>query len=349
MAEKRIAKADIGTLLKKLAAEGEVYAPVRNGSAMVWSRVSPEDDIEFEFTNTDLSPKGFVFPQTECLMDFTNDPDASDGMIMKETPGLSEKRVLLNVRPCDAKALSVLDKVFERDEESMDVYWKDKREKTAMIGLACKDPCPTCFCSTVNCGPHHEEGLDVLLVDLGEQLLVKPLTERGQQLTADLEDAEPADLEAAAAQKQESEEAISGGVSMEHIDDRNVLDEYDHPCFDRIFESCINCGTCTYYCPTCHCFDIQDETQGDYGRRIRTWDTCMSWLFTHHTSGHNPRGSKKDRVRQRFMHKFKYMPIKLEGAIGCVGCGRCTSKCPVNIDVRSVVNSMNEQISQSSE
>jgi ferredoxin len=349
MAEKRIAKADIGTLLKKLAAEGEVYAPVRNGSAMVWSRVSPEDDIEFEFTNTDLSPKGFVFPQTECLMDFTNDPEASDGMIMKEVPGLAEKRVLLNVRPCDAKALSVLDKVFERDEESMDVYWKDKRDKTAMIGLACKDPCPTCFCSSVNCGPHHEEGLDVLLVDLGEQLLVKPLTERGQQLTADLEDAETADLEAAEAQKQESEAAISQGVSMEHIDDRNVLDEYEHPCFDRIFESCINCGTCTYYCPTCHCFDIQDETQGDYGRRIRTWDSCMSWLFTHHTSGHNPRGSKKDRVRQRFMHKFKYMPIKLEGAIGCVGCGRCTSKCPVNIDVRSVVNSMNEQISQSSE
>ena len=345
MADKRIDKADFYKLLEKLAAEHDVFAPVRDGASLVWSRVTPQQEIELEFTNTDLSPKAFLFPQTERLMHFKNDSGDPEGMIMQEEPGISGKQVLLNIRPCDAKAFSVLDHVFERDEKTMDVYWKDKRDKTVLIGLACKDPCPTCFCTSVECGPHYEEGLDVLLVDLGDRLLVRPLTDTGESLTADLEQAEPEDTEDAAKQKEAAEAAITRGIAMESIRARNVLEEYEHPCFDRIFESCINCGTCTFYCPTCHCFDIQDETQDDFGQRIRVWDTCMSWLFTQHTSGHNPRGAKKDRVRQRFMHKFKYMPDKF-GVIGCVGCGRCTSKCPVNIDVRSVVNSMNEQIGE---
>lgn len=346
MPAKILQKKDIQNFLRVCSKEHEVFAPVRDGARMVWSPVTPDDALEFEFTNTDLSPKEFMFPQTECLMHFTNRTDDPEGMVMQPEPGLSRPRLLLNIRPCDAKAFSVLDLVFERDPDSTDVYWKNKRENTLLIGLACKQPCPTCFCTSVNCGPHHEEGLDVLLVDLEDRLLVKPLTASGEYLTADLNDAEQADIDQAAEQKQTAEAAITDGVSLDAVDSRTVLEEYEHPCFDRIFESCINCGTCTYFCPTCHCFDIQDETQEDYGHRIRNWDSCMSWLFTHHTSGHNPRGTKKDRVRQRFMHKFKYMPIKLNGAIGCVGCGRCTSKCPVNIDVRRVVNRMNEPISE---
>jgi formate hydrogenlyase subunit 6/NADH:ubiquinone oxidoreductase subunit I len=128
---------------------------------------------------------------------------------------------------------------------------------------------------------------------------------------------------------------------MDQVLSRDLMELYEAGHWSRVQESCLNCGTCTYCCPTCHCFDIQDETQGEAGRRVRNWDTCMSWLFTMHGTGHNPRGSKLDRVRQRFMHKFKYIPAKRGGEIGCVGCGRCVQLCPVNIDVRRVVNDMN--------
>jgi sulfhydrogenase subunit beta (sulfur reductase) len=66
----------------------------------------------------------------------------------------------------------------------------------------------------------------------------------------------------------------------------------------------------------------------------------MSPLFTRHSSGHNPRGARKARVRQRFLHKLSYMPSKLGGAAGCVGCGRCITACPVNIDIREVMPEM---------
>ncbi|WP_027370553.1 4Fe-4S dicluster domain-containing protein [Desulfovermiculus halophilus] len=342
MHDKIIAKKDLDSFVRSLAQSRDVFAPVRDKASMGWAQIDSADNLEFDFLNTDFSPKAFFFPQNERLMHFTNSSRDEDGMIMEEEPPRDREQVLLNIRPCDAKAFCVLDLVFCQDENAPDVYWKDKRDKTVLIGLACKAPCPTCFCTSVNCGPHHEEGLDMLLVDLGEDLLARPLTDKGQELAADLQDAPQEAVDQAAGQKKASEEAITSTVDMSKINERPVLEEYEHPYFDRVFEACINCGTCTFYCPTCHCFDIQDETQDEFGHRVRNWDTCMSWLFTHHTSGHNPRGTKKDRVRQRFMHKFKYMPIKLGGAIGCVGCGRCTRKCPVNIDVRTVVNSMNE-------
>lgn len=341
MSDKILSKTEIGSFLDKIKTDYQIHAPVQKDLELVWAPIDQAEELVWEFSNTDLSPKSYFFPQTESLMHFKNNTQDPEGLIMKEEPPLEKPRALLNIRPCDAKAFQVLDKVFCRDEKSLDVYWKDKRDKTLLIGLACNNPCPTCFCTSMNCGPHHEEGLDILLTDLGDRLLVHSVTDKGQALTANLSKAGQEDINEASRNKEQAEASITSQVKMDNINSRNVLELYEHPVWDLVHESCINCGTCTYFCPTCHCFDIQDETQGDFGRRVRNWDTCMSWLFTHHTSGHNPRGTKKDRVRQRFMHKFKYMPIKLEGAVGCVGCGRCTRKCPVNIDVREVVSSMN--------
>ena len=94
-------------------------------------------------------------------------------------------------------------------------------------------------------------------------------------------------------------------------------------------------------CPTCHCFDISDEIKGDDGVRIRNWDSCMFPLFTRETSGHNPRTSQKQRWRQRLMHKFKYYVDNFD-AIACVGCGRCVMSCPVNIDIRKIVQDISK-------
>ena len=341
MSSKILSKDKLDAFLQGLKGARDVFAPAMVEGKVGWAAVEQASDMLTEFSNTEMSPKDFFFPQTECMMRFKNASGDSEGMIMMAEPALARPRALMNIRPCDAKAFQVLDLIFVQDEMTNDLYWRDKRERTACIGLACNDPCPTCFCTSVNCGPHHEAGLDLLLVDLGDKYLVKVLNDKGAELAKDLPAAAAGDEAKAAELKIAAEAKITGGVSMDQVKSREVMELYEAGHWDRVQESCLNCGTCTFCCPTCHCFDIQDEVQGESGRRVRNWDTCMSWLFTMHGTGHNPRGTKKDRVRQRFMHKFKYIPVKRGGEIGCVGCGRCVQLCPVNIDVRRVVNDMN--------
>ena len=107
-----------------------------------------------------------------------------------------------------------------------------------------------------------------------------------------------------------------------------ILDFMMAPFWENTAFACINCGTCTYACPTCWCFDIQDETYGAQGVRMRNWDSCMAPLFTLHASGHNPRSTALERTRQRFMHKLKYFTDKYDR--GHHVCGMRTVYRPVS-------------------
>jgi ferredoxin len=141
--------------------------------------------------------------------------------------------------------------------------------------------------------------------------------------------------------KEKAEAGIIARIRTERLKEKTTTDLFDAPFWEDFAFACINCGTCTYVCPTCWCFDMQDEVRGTSGVRMRNWDSCMYPLFTHHGSGHNPRDTKTQRLRQRFMHKLKYYVDKYSDGIQCVGCGRCISLCPVNIDIRKVCEAMN--------
>jgi len=337
----KIDKQQWATGIKSLKNSYQLYAPVKEKNYYNFRKLKKDTLPDFDQLNTHLSPKSIVFPQSKVMFEYTIDEKKDDHHLMKEVGKDYSPRAIIGIRPCDAKSVSLVKMNFDTVDYK-DPYWLSAYEATTFIGFACNNPSNTCFCTTANCGPYHEEGLDLLLVDSDDHYLVKVITEKGESLLKasgwGLEDTDASIIES---MKNDAEAKITSKINTDKLHEKNTLDLHSAPFWDNVAFSCINCGTCTFVCPTCWCFDIQDEVHGNDGVRTRNWDSCMFPLFTLHTTGHNPRGEKHQRVRQRFMHKLKYFVDKYDKGIMCVGCGRCVRLCPVNIDIRNVCEKMN--------
>jgi ferredoxin len=336
---KKIAKDDWAGGLARLAETHRLFGPVKEKNFYTFKALGRGEQPATEMGNTRLSAKSLVFPQSEEMFTYTLDEGQPDHHILKEVPADSTPRVVLGIRPCDAKALAMVRMNFDTPEYK-DPYWLRLYEATTFVGLACDTPCTTCFCTSTDCGPYHEEGLDLLLAADGEGFAAKAITEKGEKLLTAAGWEETTDL-AFDDRKTAAEARITSHIETDQLAKVDLLDLHSADFWEDVAFACINCGTCTYLCPTCWCFDIQDEVHHQEGRRLRQWDSCMFPIFTVHTTGHNPRDTKTQRVRQRFMHKLKYFVDKYDKGIMCVGCGRCVSHCPVNIDIRKVAGLMN--------
>lgn len=339
MLEVTVEKAKLRELLKLLGspagggAPRRLVAPVEDRMGAAFAEVTDPAAVRLDLGNTHLSPKGTVFPQSEVLCFFEGDE------AHEERPPSGET-VLFGVRPCDARALVLLDKVFAWEPER-DPYYFARRESLTVVALACAAPLPSCFCTSVGGSPAGEEGADVLAFDLGKRLLLRALTERGQKLlqSASKLTKKAAEKDAAAA-KAAAEKAAEGMERLAVPEDIEALKaSFDSEIWRELASRCLSCGVCAYSCPTCHCFDITDEVRKGRGRRLRTWDTCAFPLFTLHGSGHNPRDQKEARPRQRVLHKFLYCRENF-GEAFCVGCGRCAVNCPAGLDLRQVLHSL---------
>lgn len=336
MEEKVISKDEMIRFVDTLVRDYQVFAPTKEGSIVSFSEIDSGAQVFFGYTNSKRVPKEVFFPQSERMFEFHRGEEGMEVLEVSSQGG----RVLFGVRPCDARGFVLLDKVFDSSDYK-DVYYVDKRSNTVVFGLACNRPLSTCFCTSVGGAPFDKLGVDVFLTDLGDEYLVEVITEKGKALIERydrFEDATVSRLELRDKLSRISEAAVKSKVNVEGIKEK--LDGmFDDPFWDQLHLKCLGCALCTYLCSTCHCFDILDETVNSKGERVRNWDSCMFPLFTLQASGHNPRPSGKERMRQRIMHKFNYF-VENYGEIACVGCGRCVINCPVNMDVRKVVNSL---------
>lgn len=335
MDARAIDKGRIVSLLDELIEGYEVFAPVMSDDVVLFDKIAWGSEARLDFGNSKRLPKEALFPPSEVMFIYEG--------AQAEAPPSKGDRVLFGIRPCDARSFLLLDKIFDTPDYQ-DAYYVEKRERTYVVGIGCNRPLSTCFCTSVGGGPFNEEGMDVLLSDLGDRYLVQVISERGRRLlegNALLEEATESDLREGNRIAAEARERVTSMVETEGLRDR-LMGMYDDPFWDALHQKCLGCGVCTYLCPTCHCFDVLDEGGEQRGRRVRIWDTCQSALFTLHASGHNPRPSGRERMRQRIMHKFRYF-VDNCGEIACVGCGRCIRNCPVNMDLREVLSGIMER------
>lgn len=323
-----------GAVLQKF---GEVHAPVARGGGYSFEPLTRWSEAQFKYTRTILPPKKYFLPPRETLFRY------DEKGYTPQSENLDKRIVLFGVHTCDVYALNVLDEVFQ-DGVYPDPYYRARRKNVAVIGIDCV-PDEHCFCESMR-ADIVEKGFDLFLYDIGDDYLVLVGTALGDDMVLAAASlflpVTRGDVEEYKARSQKIREDQS--VVAEIGDLPQIFEmEYQSDLWQELGSKCLACGSCTMVCPTCYCYDVRDEiTPGcTAGTRCRVWDSCQFSMHAAVAGGENFRASQADRVKFRFYHKHRAFVAEY-GHPACVGCGRCTVECPVDIDVVEVINRLRE-------
>ncbi len=328
---------NIDSLFKAISSEMELYLPQDTENGAEFKKY--EDGAKWsQALNTVRSPKDFFFPQTENLMEFKLKGKSIEIFDIRDE---KEDFVIFGVRACDVRSFDILDRVFLT--EPVDTFYASKREHGIIVSLACTRPSETCFCKTFDIDPAKPQG-DVSMWKDETYLYLEANTDKGLCFLEKLESVtEECDNEAVKTQVEKINKIMDKlplkDLKTEGFGGGKTEELFNSPQWAELSEACLGCGTCTFVCPTCQCYDIKEFTAGDKVIRFRCWDSCMYSEFTKMAHGNN-RNTQVERFRQRFMHKLVYYPENNEGLFSCVGCGRCLSRCPVSMNIVKVMKTL---------
>ena len=322
-----------------LAAGWRVLAPVANAGQVEYHELTAQAARATGLGRglARQSPKSSWFPRSEPVLKFRRQDRE---WTLEDPPMEFPRAVVFGARPCDAAAPEILAPLFGWDFH--DPFFERRLKSLAFVVVACREPADAaCFCTSVGVDPAGETSGDVVLTELADgSFAAEARTETGRQLLATVKGTnEAVDLTALRAgirakmPARFNSQAVAEGLRR----------RFNDPLWERAARACLACGTCAFVCPTCHCFDLQDEIRGHEGERQKNWDACAFPLFTLHTSGHNPRPDQPSRWRQRLSHKFSYYPQKF-GRVLCTGCGRCIRLCPAGMDLLADLKELSREL-----
>ena len=328
----------INAVFAEIAKSASLYLPVDGTDGKTKFTKWAEGTQWSNALNTVRSPKDFFFPQTENLMEFKT---SGKNIEIIDTRSETEDFVIFGVRACDVKSFDVLDRVFLN--APVDSYYASRREHGVIVSVACGKPSETCFCKTFGINPAEPMG-DISVWKTETELFWQANTEKGEALLKSIEAlTEECSADSADAEKAKISAVMDklplAGLTTEKFGAGKTQEYFDAPEWDELSATCLGCGTCTFVCPTCQCYDIKDFNTGNGVIRFRCWDSCMYSNFTQMSAG-QPRLTQKERFRQRFMHKLVYYPENNNGMFSCVGCGRCVAKCPISMNIVKVMKTI---------
>ena len=331
---KKIAMASLNALFARIAADKKLYLPIEKAGKVDFYEWNEGETVRLDALKTVKSAKDVFFPQVENLLKFRVEGKSIE---INQAPLCEEDFVIFGVRGCDANSFEILDRVFLVDPR--DEFYASRRAHGIVVTLACGEPEESCFCTNFGVNPANPGG-DVTAWIVGEEMFLQANTEKGEKLIAELDEADKKAAEDEQARISEIVKKLPlNGLNLEGFDGEHLMEKFNDPKWEGLSRACLGCGTCTFVCPTCQCYDIRDFDNGKSVTRYRCWDSCMYSDFTL-MAAENSRHTQLQRYRQRFMHKLVYFPANNEGVYSCVGCGRCVEKCPQGLNIVRVIKAL---------
>lgn len=331
-----IAKNDLFDLFERLSKAYSVIVPYRRQDKLFFDKFNPEkiDSIELG-----------IIRQTQPFKSFLTSPREKVFGSLKDR---TRPVIVAGVKGCDLQSLILQDYVFQQGDYE-DPFYSKNRADTIIISTDCTVAKETCFCLAMDGAPYPQKYYDINLSMLGDYFLVEVASEKGMSLVSGyktfFKNTDSRDV----ALRDANRKRISVEV-RNFIEKRGtpgtaqikgaVKNNYNNlPLWQDFASTCVECGACNLGCPTCHCFLLFDEKDGEKTDRLRIWDSCLYKTFARVAGGANPRKHLHERLRNRFEKKFDFFPQVLD-YFACTGCGRCIEACPGDIDLREVLKGL---------
>ena len=351
------------SLLGELRGEGYgIVGPTIDQGAIVYGEITSVDDLPRGWTD-EQSPghyrlkqrddgaffgyvvgphswKKYLFPPHVALL---RTQKTGDGWNFETPPHNAPKLALLGVRACELAAIAIQDRVFMGGEH-VDPLYAERRANLFLIAVNCTQAAATCFCVSMETGPHCKSGFDLALTEIDGGFVAEAGNDRGK--------ARAGSSRGTTGRRKRKQDCGRKTTSGNEATAGDRYQQSSRPAAKQPAASSLEGGrrsvpllhNCTMVCPTCFCSSVEEvsDLAGENFERHRHWDSCFNLGFSYMNGG-AVRPDTRSRYRQWLTHKLATW-IDQFGTSGCVGCGRCITWCPVGIDLTQEVAALGETL-----
>ncbi|MEN8077738.1 anaerobic sulfite reductase subunit AsrA [Clostridioides difficile] len=331
---------EINNLFEELKKEYKIYAPKRftkqgrysDTDIIRYDEVNSFEEIIYKEKST-YPAKEIITPINQTLYFFTEDE------FRESKNPYGDKKILIFARPCDINAQKRQDKIYLENGGFEDVFYKRIREKVKFVCMECVEGFDTCFCTVMNSNKTDDYSLAIrfsensALFNINDDEFDKYFTKCTEE-----------EFELKFIEKNMAE------VNLPEIESKEVLNKLkEHAMWKEYDKRCIQCGSCTVACPTCSCYTTRDiiyNENANVGERKRVQASCHIDGFDEMAGGHKFRITAGDKMRYKVLHKIHDYKEKFGDTHMCVGCGRCTDRCPENISITATINKVEKAVKE---